>query len=495
MVRRTRRVTGPAVHLYFSDHFDVPRRAVERYGALDISLVADLPAFIDPFLLFNSRRPIYRRLHAEVIRYLIFLRDKSEAAALDDALIRSWYAFKEVRQTWLGFSEQGNRGQGLGADFAHALHRNLHHLGFGHETITKSSHLEKLCLIEGRVGRDKISDFTTRLILRHLCQYTEAFAKRYLPRRLKRRVFVQRVSFDYRHERWRPRRYTLPWHRGEFVLLTPRDLLTKDETWINRADLIDSLEALPDAIPNAELRHQVSSYFRKLLPRRPKQKDKRLAAAETIRRFPELIDYYIRHKEDDGAHAVSISRERVAYVEGVFIHQCKQLVEALARNTSFYGIAGDTYQEARQRLGFLKEEIEDRGGWRIFYHRGEPIEREKDVQILYQLTWCGSSSDLNPEANAGRGPVDFAVSRGSADKSVVEFKLASNPHLRRNLERQVKVYKKSQRAHHALTAILFFSKVQEARVRGILKEVGLTGHQDIVLIDARADNKPSGSKA
>jgi hypothetical protein len=71
-------------------------------------------------------------------RYLLFLRDKSEAATLDDTLIRSWYAFKEVRQTWLGFSEQGNRGQGLGADFAHALHRNLHRLGFGHQTITKS---------------------------------------------------------------------------------------------------------------------------------------------------------------------------------------------------------------------------------------------------------------------------------------------------------------------------------------------------------------------
>ena len=87
------------------------------------------------------------------------------------------------------------------------------------------------------------------------------------------------------------------------------------------------------------------------------------------------------------------------------------------------------------------------------------------------------------------------MSRGSADKSVVEIKLASNPHLRRNLERQVKVYKKSQRAHHALTAILFFSRSQEARVRSILKQVGLTGHEDIVLIDARADNKPSGSKA
>jgi hypothetical protein len=29
---------------------------------------------------------------------------------------------------------------------------------------------------------------------------------------------------------------------------------------------------------------------------------------------------------------------------------------------------------------------------------------------------------------------------------------------------------------------------------GILRDLGLTGHKDIVLIDARADNKPSASK-
>jgi len=33
------------------------------------------------------------------------------------------------------------------------------------------------------------------------------------------------------------------------------------------------------------------------------------------------------------------------------------------------------------------------------------------------------------------------------------------------------------------------------RVQRILKRLGLEGNKDIVLIDARKDNKPSGSKA
>src|SRR3712207_6984239 len=47
--------------------------------------------------------------------------------------------------------------------------------------------------------------------------------------------------------------------------------------------------------------------------------------------------------------------------------------------------------------------------------------------------------DVNREVNNGRGPVDFKVSMGSADKTLVEFKLASNSQLQRNLANQVAI--------------------------------------------------------
>src|SRR5208337_229494 len=75
------------IDIYFSDFFQVAASVVERYGAFDISLVNDLPLFIDPFLLFNSRKRKYRRLHDEVIRYLSFLRDKSLEGRVDDGLL------------------------------------------------------------------------------------------------------------------------------------------------------------------------------------------------------------------------------------------------------------------------------------------------------------------------------------------------------------------------------------------------------------------------
>jgi hypothetical protein len=179
-----------AINIYFSDFFGVRRSTLEKYGAFNVSLVADLPLFVDPFLLFNSKNPKYRRLHDEMINYLRFLKDKSvNNPNLSAGLIDSWYKFKEVEQNWLGFTAEGNRGRGLGKTFAEALHSNLGRIfgSFGAEEVTRGSHLEKLCLIRDKVGRDNISDFTNNLIKDFLLTYTQEFAVRHIGSTLRKK--------------------------------------------------------------------------------------------------------------------------------------------------------------------------------------------------------------------------------------------------------------------------------------------------------------------
>src|SRR5581483_3723068 len=105
--------------------FSIDPDELEEYGAFNVSLVNDLPLFIDPFLLFNSEDESYRALHEGILQYVGFLRDQAARIDITDILLRSWFVFKEVKQTWLGYSRVGNRGSGLGPDFARALHRNL----------------------------------------------------------------------------------------------------------------------------------------------------------------------------------------------------------------------------------------------------------------------------------------------------------------------------------------------------------------------------------
>lgn len=83
---------------HFTDFFQVPPNTLETHGAFNVSLINDLPLFVDPFLLFNSEKEEYQRLHQGIIRYLRFLRDKSVAGKIDEGLLKSWFTFSEVRQ-------------------------------------------------------------------------------------------------------------------------------------------------------------------------------------------------------------------------------------------------------------------------------------------------------------------------------------------------------------------------------------------------------------
>src|SRR5216683_5982466 len=192
--RYARAFTMKPMAIYFSEYFSIDSKALDRYGAFNILLVTDLPLFIDPFLLFNSKKRRYRNLHEQIVAYLRFLRDKAELDEIPAGLLSAWFRFPEVSQTWLGFSRSGNSGTGLGPEFAAALHQNLRRIfgDFGKETVTQSSHLEKLCLIKDGVGRDNISDFTTNLIKAYLCEYTQEFALKHVAPEKRRKVAIQK---------------------------------------------------------------------------------------------------------------------------------------------------------------------------------------------------------------------------------------------------------------------------------------------------------------
>jgi len=258
---------------------------------------------------------------------------------------------------------------------------------------------------------------------------------------------------------------------------------------------VDDFETIPYAIPDAALRAEIDNYFRKVVPRKPTRLDEREAAFRTIQHFPVVIDFYIKHKEDTGDRAVSISSERVRFSEQLYLDQFRNIAALLNQTTGFYTISGDTYDEALQRALFFKDVIENKGGHRFFYVDGEPLEREEDLHILYRMTWFATTSDVTREANDGRGPVDFKISKSSKDKTLVEFKLAKNSRLERNLERQTEVYEKASDAPRSIKVIVYFSAGEKKRLEAILKKLKLDGREDIVIVDARKDNKPSGSKA
>ncbi|MEY0302275.1 hypothetical protein AB7W11_10195 [Providencia manganoxydans] len=480
--------------IYFSDFFDVSPKELEEYGAFDLSLINDLPLFIDPFLLFNSDKPEYKKLHDDIIQYVAFLRACSEKEGISKGLIKAWFLFPEVKQTWFGYSKIGNGGSGLGQKFAKSLNENLNTVftNFGTEEITNGSHLEKLCLIKDGVGRDNISDFTTNLIKKFLLDYTQEFAQEHIDARFLSTHLVDKVEFNYKTRSWMAKTYTLPIFQNDYVLLTPKDILTKDENWINKSDMIGDFSGVLESIPNDQLRAQLNDYLARILPEDPDKKEFDKAVVSSIIKFPQYIDYFIKLKEENGDQAVKLSELKVNETEYLFIQKVKELVNSLEKDTTFYDQPSNSLDEAYQRVLFLKQMVENNDGYRFFYVKGNPIKREQDLQLLFKLTWFASKYDVNAEVNNGRGPVDFKISNGSKDKSLVEFKLASNKKLKQNLKHQVEIYEAANCTHQSIKVILFFSDSELESVSKVMRELKLKEDKGFVLIDARP-NKVSAS--
>lgn len=482
--------------LLFSDYFETDNTVLENYGALNICLSSDLPMFIDPFLLFASEKKEYKELHKKVVSHLIILKEyaiENEGKDVDINLFR----FPEIKQNWLGLSKYGNDGKGLGKRFANGAISafNGFYNSFGEEKITAESHIEKLTLLNSGVGKDFISDFTTNLIQEYLLEFTENFAKKYLKEN-QINEFSIRCRFDRETKTWQPRTFKLPYFfrekKGDFILLTPLDILTVDDAIINNSDFYSNFNNVTRSLENSSLRTAVNDFFRSHLPKKPTKKDKLDAFLKTIRKFPDLVDFYIKLKEDKKNEVSSASISKINELRDKLVDALTPLCELLNNNSNFYKVQFNSYDEALKRALFLKDVIENNDGYRIFYDGIRPIAKEDTIQRIFRLTWYASPYDVNTEVNNGRGPADYKVSFGSGDSTIVEFKLAKSSSLKRNLENQTDIYKSASKSASDISVILCYTTSDIRKVNKVLKDIKKENHENIIIIDAT--RKDSASK-
>lgn len=168
----------------------------------------------------------------------------------------------------------------------------------------------------------------------------------------------------------------------------------------------------------------------------------------------------------------------------------KEEVKELSNSSASKNNNQSSYDEAIYRVKILKSVIEDKGGFKVF--KALENQTEGMFQQLFKFVKECSVWDINAEVNNGQGPVDFTVSKGSEDKTVIEFKLAKSSSLKRNLEHQVEVYKKANNTDKAVVAILYFNQEEYQHVTKVLQELNLNEMENVILIDG--EQKLSASK-
>ena len=499
--------------MFFSEKFKVASKLIEDYGAIDISLVCDVPLFVDPMLIFNSEKDIYQNLHKQIIQYFHFLYTKA-SQGLSPKQIDAWFNFSEVPNNWLGYSLVGNKGLALGKKYANFLYKNI---AFAVNThgISQSPHIEKVMLLYDGSGKDKISDLTVNLIKGFLCEYTETFAKQFISPEYLDTFPVDKAYFNYETESFVSKEYVLPYvcdenQHKEFVLLTPYDILREDEPAINRKDFYSSYDRIRKAIENDTLRTYVNNYIglavkkyedtqrrnRKAMNEKTVKKIEKAAFRDLVNEFPELYDYYIKLRESEADEIRSQSLQELnAQIEKLFVSS-QNLIKLFNSFEHHCSEQLTAREEAKERIKYFKHIIEDCDGYRNLFYKGKQIAKEEDLQRLFRFVWYGTSYKVDAETNNGRGQVDFLVSKGQINQNIIEFKLASNSKLP-HVFTQTKIYEAANCADGSLIAIFYFSESEYLYATQVIKSAGQEDAigESIYLIDCRCDNKISASKA
>lgn len=494
----------------FSEYFDVNLEDLKKYGAVDISLVADIPMFIDPILIFNSSKKEYQELHENIIKYMHFLAEKAKNK-LDDKEIKTWFTFKEVCNNWLGFSMAGNKGQALDVGFGKTLYENISFV-LNNNDISSGLHPEKVMLLYPGSGKDKISDMTVNLIKGYLCKYTEKFAKKYIKKNAKTFI-VEKDGFNYKTGTFTSNEYYLPYvinekGKEEFVLLTPKDMLRADEPAINRADFLKNMDLVRESIDNDSLRIQLNDYLQnaiieyhgkcKDMNREPKESEENKIRRESFEAFSnehkEVYDYYVRLKENSKNEIETQTDDEVSLQLKKFNENVKYLADVINQHGNRFNKARNSYEESKERVKFFKHRIEDNDCNKLFYDGDKQIiTNENDLQRMFKFVWYQSVFKDDAETNNGRGPADFVVSMGSQDVTVIEFKLAKNTNLSHVFE-QVKIYDKANDTENHIVVIFYFSDKEYQKAIKALKENDAESciNENVFLIDCRL--KESASK-
>ena len=116
----------------------------------------------------------------------------------------------------------------------------------------------------------------------------------------------------------------------------------------------------------------------------------------------------------------------------------------------------------------FRQLIEDRDLWRELWSDRGPRHESTAQRLFYVVasSYCEANNlDITPEADTGRGCVDFKISSGFSDRLLVELKLSTNARLIHGYEAQLALYKKAERTTKALYLVLDVGEFGQRRER------------------------------
>jgi hypothetical protein len=480
------KITNP---VRFSDHFGFEESRLTAAGILNTALNVDTRLFIDPLLLEHSShgeickgaKSSYDQHFTLVIKLLRASKSEGDVAWRNAFRLLS---FPEIKCTCLGYGGQSVAGSGSGDEMTEQViktAKDIVDLG-----IEDPDLFVAMALFEDNFGPDRISDMATNVILGDLLK---------LNARILTNLPVPTEQLTLRLKNGKTYDAVLPinpYGNGKSpIILVPTDILRDLPVTKDWSDVADA------AAQNTELRNRVNDQIAKLW------------TAKTLKDKEELRSWALSGFDPFDAFLQMVHGASTAPydIEGdpqgeVF---WRKLITVIAEQQPFTletpahldvdGV-GNVVEQIIEQFRFL---IEERRLSEELYYAGKPRPEKAAQRLFFAIAYAyckANNLDITPEADTGRGPVDFKVASGFTGRVLVEIKLSTNGKLVKGYTRQLETYKAAEQTMKGYYVVLDVGNLGEkANALSVAKNEAASRHEvtsPIVFIDG--SRRPSASK-
>ncbi len=468
----------------FSDHFGIAPDALKAAGALDPILGIDTRLFIDPRLLVSTSAPELAgsaekvRAHFKAVNKLVVNIGKK-----DDVYWRKadrMLTFPEVSGLCIGYAFGGTAGRGMGPQKRmRLLDTAIRIISAG---VNDPEIFELVGVFEEGVGPDLISDMIAKIVMEDLIAFTQRVCSD-----LSVPMEPLMVSPQYPAE-------DLPRNPiGELpIILVPRDILSK----------LPVADTFLDIGWVASFNDQLRQSLNKLLGsdwRDLSIGDKKFGLKEAFINTPQGLRAVLDEYRSISCASYDFENDPAGEVGWYPAAKAAVANDSLALTLKPSPSVDEVFAVVKticEHYAFL---IEDRQLAKLLYNKDGSLKHESAAQLLFvgiASAYCEANNlDLSPEADAGRGPVDFKISSGFDGIVLVEVKFTSNPKLTKGFEKQLPIYMKAEKATKGIYLVINVGGISDDRMKAFRACVAAAGAQAPQVIFANGVQQPSASKA
>ena len=423
----------------FTDKFNIDKKAFRATGAFDTILDVDSRVFIDPARLDSCSTNEFVGARAKAEKYFSdIITLLSHADTTRDMFWKKadkMLTFTELSGTCLGYSQNSTSGNAIGKTLRSTILHTIKELICAGEK--DPTLFELLGVFQEGIGCDRVSDLLTFILSPEIFAYTQRVVKEF-----------RLVNYKTLHKGKEYSTY-LNEHNGKPLLLIPASVLSP----LLIADSYSDISRI--CFENERVRQAINEYFDfdKRKEKLSKVEILQLMKSDTSFRNALLTAY-------KSAPAMPYDYKNDPVGECIWYEAAKDYVKKypLHLELPLKPTISDVYSIVEIICAQFKTLIEDNGLCGLLYNDNKTPKHERAAQLLFfgiADSYCTANDiDLSREPNAGRGQVDFKLSRGAKDKVVIEVKLTSNSQLLHGFTTQVPIYMKQEKTRKAVYLVI-----------------------------------------